>query len=54
MKYVNTPIALNTGHFKILKKKSEIRKYVKYAKYGALQHLEGKIQIRKYAKYGPF
>jgi len=43
LKYVNTPNTLNTGHFEMLKKKSEIRKYVKYAKYGALQNLEGKI-----------
>ena len=43
LKYVNTPNTLNAGHFEMLKKKSEIRKYVKYAKYGALQNLEGKI-----------
>ena len=36
----------------MLLKKSEIRKYAKYAKYGPLRNLE-KSQIRKYAKYGP-
>ena len=55
LKYVNTSNTLNTEYFKILKEKSQIRKYVKYAKYGPLWNLE-KSQIRKYvkyAKYGP-
>ena len=36
LKYVNTSNTLNTEYFKILKEKSQIRKYVKYAKYGPL------------------
>ena len=66
---VNTANTLKTDHFEILKTKSQIRKYVKYAKYGPLWNLEAKIsntlntghfemlleksEIRKYAKYGP-
>ena len=43
LKYVNTSNTLNTEYFKILKEKSQIRKYVKYAKYGPLWNLEEKI-----------
>ena len=37
IKYVNT---LNTGNFQMFMEKTQIRKYVKYAKYGPLSNFE--------------
>ena len=47
LKYVNMPNTLNTSHFEIFKKKIEICKYAKYAKYGHFEILKKKYEIRQ-------